>query len=404
MKNNNLIVMSSEYPPHFVGGVGVLTRNMTAGLQQKGMNVLVLTKGEKEACISQNGIRVVTIESDGEIYIKYKDKAYQQRMKFIRSSKKYLQGTYSFIILMDLFLFPEAYVLSKKLKAPLISFFNQNFEENFKSEGTNTYWVSDEYSVDSEAAYYLEKECLKKSFASLFVSNTLKHEMEQIYWKGDYYYSIPLGIDTAELDGSSDESVSKDKDIIHIACAGRLSKIKNFDTVIEAAKFVLDQNDGVRFHIYGKGKEKESLVCRLKELGLDGKVTIEYYYNRGAVDHMRLCDIAIAPSLYETFGLTLFEFMYLKKPVVCSNIDVFKEMIGSSESVLMMKKNRDPEEMAENILKLIRDKELRQTLGQKAHDYVCKYYTKECLANRMEAILCELERKKNETEYHSTDI
>lgn len=70
-----------------------------------------------------------------------------------------------------------------------------------------------------------------------------------------------------ELDGSSDESAAGDKDIIHIACAGRLSKIKNFDTVIEAAKLVLDQNDRIRFHIYGKGKEKEALVRRLKELG-----------------------------------------------------------------------------------------------------------------------------------------
>lgn len=174
MKKSNVIVISSEYPPHFVGGVGVLTRNLAVGLQKREMNVLVLTKGKKEKCISQAGVKVAVIESDGEIYIKDKSRAYQQRMKFIRSSKKYLNGIYNFIILMDLFLFPEAYVLSKMLKVPLISFFNQNFEEIFRSEGEDTYWVSDEYCVDSENAYYIEKECLKKSFASLFVSDSLK--------------------------------------------------------------------------------------------------------------------------------------------------------------------------------------------------------------------------------------
>ena len=92
--------------------------------------------------------------------------------------------------------------------------------------------------------------------------------------------------------------------------------------------------------------------------------------------------------------------MYLKKPVICSNIDVFKELIGFSDSVLMMKNNKDSEEMAEKILLLIQNKELRQTLGKKAHDHVCKYYTKECFADRMETILCELERKKA-TEYYN---
>lgn len=404
MKKNNLIVMSSEYPPHFVGGVGVLTRNLTAGLKQKGMNVLVLTKGYKEECFCQDGIRVATLESNGEIYIKDKTKALPQRMKFIRDSKKYLTGSYRFIILMDLFLFPEAYVLSKKLNAPLISFFNQNFQENFKSEDGERYWVSDEYSVDTEAAYYLEKECLKKSLASLFVSHTLKREMEEIYWKGKNHYAIPLGIDTAELDNGNTERSDEDSQTIHIACAGRLSKIKNFETVIEAAGLVLEKYADVKFHIYGKGKEKEALMCRINELGLDGKVQIEYYYNRGVVNHMGLCDIAVVPSLYETFGLTLFEFMYLKKPAVCSGIEVFQEMIGDSDSVLMMDDNRDPHEMAEKILTLIENKEYRKELGERAHAHVIKYYTKECLADRMEAILNELEQKKDGTEHHNTDV
>ena len=59
--------------------------------------------------------------------------------------------------------------------------------------------------------------------------------------------------------------------------------------------------------------------------------------------------------------------------------------------------------MAENILLLIQNKELRQMLGKKAHDFVCKHYTKECLADRMVTILCELEKKKA-TEYYNDDV
>ena len=47
MKNHNLIIISGEYPPNFIGGVGTLTRNLAVGLTNRGWNILLLTKGVK---------------------------------------------------------------------------------------------------------------------------------------------------------------------------------------------------------------------------------------------------------------------------------------------------------------------------------------------------------------------
>ena len=41
MKNHNLIIISGEYPPNFIGGVGTLTRNLAVGLTNRGWNILV---------------------------------------------------------------------------------------------------------------------------------------------------------------------------------------------------------------------------------------------------------------------------------------------------------------------------------------------------------------------------
>jgi len=404
MKNHNLIIISGEYPPNFIGGVGTLTRNLAVGLTNRGWNILVLTKGVKEECFFQEGIKVVTLKNYGEIYIKAREKAYQHRMQFLRNCVRYIEEKYNFIILMDLFLFPEAYIVSKKFKIPLVSFVNQNFEAIFRSEGQNTYWVSDEYSVDAEDAYYLEKECIRKSFALIFVSCTLRKQMEQKYGKALNHYVIPLGIDIMEMECSSDEVKDREKQTIRIASMGRLSKIKNFDTFIDAAKLVLKQVNEVEFYIYGKGKEKETLYQRIKEHEIEDKVHIEYYHNRGVVKHLKACDIAIVPSLYETFGLTLIEFMYLKKPVICSGIDTFKELIGSSECVIMMENNKDPYEMTNDILMLIHNRKLGKEIGMKAHDLVVTQYTNECLANRLEALLVKLEAEKNEIERYYTNL
>ena len=120
--------------------------------------------------------------------------------------------------------------------------------------------------------------------------------------------------------------------------------------------------------------------------------------------HLKACDIAIVPSLYETFGLTLIEFMYLKKPVICSGIDTFKELIGSSECVIMMENNKDPYEMTNDILMLIHNRKLGKEIGMKAHDLVVTQYTNECLANRLEALLIKLEAEKNEIERYYTNL
>ena len=68
MKNHNLIIISGEYPPNFIGGVGTLTRNLAVGLTNRGWNILVLTKGVKEECFFQEGIKVVTLKNYGEIF------------------------------------------------------------------------------------------------------------------------------------------------------------------------------------------------------------------------------------------------------------------------------------------------------------------------------------------------
>jgi glycosyltransferase involved in cell wall biosynthesis len=63
----------------------------------------------------------------------------------------------------------------------------------------------------------------------------------------------------------------------------------------------------------------------------------------------------IHPSLYEGFGLPLLEATYFNLPVIASNIDVFKEILGDS---YLSFDPQSPADIAEKIGRFVRDKSI----------------------------------------------
>ena len=73
----------------------------------------------------------------------------------------------------------------------------------------------------------------------------------------------------------------------------------------------------------------------------------------------------VLPSLYEGFGIPLVEAMACGTPVVASDASSFPEVVGDAGLLV------DPSDeslWAERLVSLLRDADLRRTLGQKAVD------------------------------------
>ena len=73
-------------------------------------------------------------------------------------------------------------------------------------------------------------------------------------------------------------------------------------------------------------------------------------------------DVFVYPSHYEGFGLPILEAMTLGAPVITSNVSSMPEVAGNA--ALLIDPN-NPEELAESILKVISDRQLRQDLIDK---------------------------------------
>ncbi|MBW4668615.1 MAG: glycosyltransferase family 4 protein [Cyanomargarita calcarea GSE-NOS-MK-12-04C] len=76
-------------------------------------------------------------------------------------------------------------------------------------------------------------------------------------------------------------------------------------------------------------------------------------------------DVFVYPSHYEGFGLPVLEAMTLGAPVVTSNTSSIPEVAGDA-SILI--DPNDPMQLAEGILKVISDRQLRQELINKGKE------------------------------------
>ena len=73
--------------------------------------------------------------------------------------------------------------------------------------------------------------------------------------------------------------------------------------------------------------------------------------------YMACCDVYVQTSLFEGFGLTIAEAKILGRPVVSTNFDVVHDQITHGENGLIA--DMTPESVAENIIRLFEDDDLR---------------------------------------------
>jgi len=114
---------------------------------------------------------------------------------------------------------------------------------------------------------------------------------------------------------------------------GRHTEEKGTDTLIRAfAQFVNRHSDKKYFLILGGGgKLEEANKWLANELGVADKVKITGVFPDDVKTKLYCSfDSFIFPSLAEGFGIVLMEAMYMALPVICSDLEVLREVGGNT--------------------------------------------------------------------------
>lgn len=151
---------------------------------------------------------------------------------------------------------------------------------------------------------------------------------------------------------------TEDDDSVFVT-VGRLVPPKGYDIAIKAAS-ILKQH-GIKFHWYfvGEGPERTNIEKWKKELGADTEVVL-LGLQTNPYAFMAQADIYVQTSKFEGFGLTIGEAKILGKPIVSTNFDVVHNQLTHEKNGLIA--DMTGESVAENILRLLEDRELKETI------------------------------------------
>jgi len=158
---------------------------------------------------------------------------------------------------------------------------------------------------------------------------------------------------------------------------GSLGKHQGLDIAIRAFGKICDQVPHAEFHIYGDGGEKERLIALTHELRLDNRVFIhDGVPLREIAAVIADADLGIVPKRSDTFGDEAFstktlEFMILGVPLIVAATKIDRYYFN--DSLVRFFRSGDEDDLAEAILELIQDPELRQRLAKNGLQFANQY-------------------------------
>jgi len=181
---------------------------------------------------------------------------------------------------------------------------------------------------------------------------------------------IPMGIDPEKYSHGPFSDIKKEQGAGHIVLSvGRLIDWKGTIYLINAMPGVIRQFPDAQLLIAGSGPEKESLIQRVNDLGLDQSVKF-----LGVVDNMALpslyhsADVFVLPSINkdgktEALGVVLMEAMASGCPVIGSDVGGIPDIIENGKNGFLVPE-RDSGALAEKIIWVLSDDDL----GKKFRD------------------------------------
>lgn len=175
-----------------------------------------------------------------------------------------------------------------------------------------------------------------------------------------------------------------------VVWVGRFVPEKGIEYLVKAAKTVSEKSSAAKFLFIGYGPLKAKIVKMANDYGLLGRVvTIAGPMNRREVAKiLGKATIFAFPSLKEGLPLSVLEAMASGLPVVGSDIAGIRENILEQQTGLLVPP-KDPEAMANSILALLADEDLRRKLGQNARQLTIERYGWDSAIGDMEKVYYE---------------
>jgi alpha-maltose-1-phosphate synthase len=392
-------MISSEYPPETLGGLGSHVSDLATGLVRAGCEVHVLAFTRNQPGTEKDGDVVVHRIAQG-----YAAKATRAASEEATMVEQVLEINQDFLAYAedliaqrgappdlihchDWFGFPSARALRKSYGVPVVGtvhLLNHPFRK---------WWG---HGIEDELVEQ-EGEFCRHTDALIGVSRSMREIIMHTHAvPGERVYAIHNGIDLrATEEDAVDETAARELRRKYAApgektilFAGRFTPQKGMEALLESAAQVIGRFRRVRYLLAGAPDSwpATQMMERLfsHHLGLRKNVTLlGKMPRRELVRLYHAADLAVVPSVYEPFGYAAIEAMIAGVPVVASNVGGLAEIVEHGRTGLLVTVHAhddaphevDVKELTEAQLELLGDDGRMKEMGARGRDRVREEFT-----------------------------
>lgn len=154
------------------------------------------------------------------------------------------------------------------------------------------------------------------------------------------------------------------KELKNIVYLGNYDDRKGAMFLLQAFKILKDRNMNISLELFGGGNE----IIKLKKYAEDNELTEHVTINGkmlNPVSKLGDYDLMVTPSIYDSYPNVILEALFTGTPVLASDNSGMKAIL---EDERLLFKTADPEEIADKIEQLYRDKELYLSVKEICRD------------------------------------
>jgi glycosyltransferase involved in cell wall biosynthesis len=232
------------------------------------------------------------------------------------------------------------------------------------------------YHKEKSLVNWIERKTVVFNNNFIAISNAVREYMvKREKYKPERITVIYNAVDLSLLNSKDLEIIPKNNNDLLIGSVGRLHPSKGYDTLLKSMPQVIKEFPSVRLIIIGDGIQRKYLEGLGSDLGISEQVI--FLGRRTPAEVIRFLkniDLFVLASNWEGFGLAVLEAMACARPVVATNVGGIGEIIDAGKTGFLVPP-RDPQKLAENIIRLSRDNKLLETLGKTGRQKVEKLFS-----------------------------
>lgn len=376
-KANHVLIVTKEFQSEFQlnsGGTGIFYQNLAEGLVRNGIRVYVFGSSKKPFKQKAENLSVFFVKDY------FKKNKLAELLRSVTGKISFLQNLHFKIYNW------EINYLQKELKN-FIRDKEIDVIETHDWEGMSrvTEDLNIPYIIRCHGSWSVlhnffgygaakgkidnEKKAFEKANYVITISKSNEKIVKQVFGSKNYHL-IYNGIDTDFFRPQQNITI-KTKSIFYI---GNVSVEKGAQTALNAFIKVNQSESAASLNFIGRETEiTEQLKEKIQQNNLHNKVVFHGRKDKHEVIKLLSeAEAVIFPSKGETFGLALTEAMALEKPVVCSDLEVFREIVEDGKNGLIAKSEDD---FAEKILKIFSDQSFAKHLSQNARKTIVEKFS-----------------------------